>query len=254
MQPNSTKNLIEVKDLSFSYDNQEEILKGINLSLQKGDYLGIIGPNGGGKTTLIRLILGLLKPSKGSIKLFGQDITNFKDKSKIGYVPQKLVNLDTNFPATVEEVVAMGLYPKKPPFTLLDKSDRGKINIALERVDLVDLRNKLIGELSGGQQQRTFIARSLVSDPEIIFLDEPTVGVDIKAQENFYTLLEKLNREFDLTLVLVTHDIDVVVNESTQLACINQTLIYHGSPKEFIKGDYLEKLYGKNVKFIVHDH
>jgi zinc transport system ATP-binding protein len=253
MQVDHTKNIIEVEDLSFSYDNHQ-VLKDINLPIHKGDYLGVIGPNGSGKTTLIRLILGLLKPSKGTIKLFGQDITKFKDKSKIGYVPQKLVNLDTNFPATVEEIVAMGLYPRKGPFTFLNKTDKEKINHALEMVEISSLRNNLIGELSGGQQQRVFIARALSSDPEIIFLDEPTVGVDIKAQENFYLLLEKLNREFNLTLVLVTHDIDVVANEATELACINQTLVYHGSPKEFIKGDYLENLYGKNVKFIVHNH
>jgi zinc transport system ATP-binding protein len=106
----------------------------------------------------------------------------------------------------------------------------------------------------GGQQQRVFIARALVCDPEVIFLDEPTAGIDVKNQEQFYNLLSTLNSKYNLTLILISHDIDVVAHEATELACINQSLVYHGSPKEFIKGDYLKNLYSKEVKFILHDH
>ncbi len=246
MQPliHSDEPIIETKDLSFSYGNTK-VLEDINLVIHKGDYLGIIGPNGGGKTTLLKLMLGLLKPQKGQIILHS---------NQIGYVPQKAVNFDANFPATVWEVVSMGRYGKIGLFRYLGPKDKEIISKALEQVGMTNYKNRLIGDLSGGQQQRVFIARALVTNPQIIFLDEPTVGVDIKAQEDFYKLLEKLNRELRLTLILVSHDIDVVTNEATEVACINCKLVCHLKPKEFISSDYIKKLYGKDIKFIVHGH
>ncbi len=253
MSVDHTKNIIEVKNVSFGYAD-EIVIKNITLNVHRGDYLGVIGPNGGGKTTLLKIMLGLLKPAAGSVKLFGQEIRRFKDWAKIGYVPQKAVHFDVKFPATVAEVVAMGRYGKRGLLGWLTKNDKEKITQALRQVEMFDYRDRLIGDLSGGQQQRVFIARALATEPEVIFLDEPTVGVDVKTQEQFYTLLEKLNHSLDLTLVLVSHDIDVIAHEATELACINQSLVYHGSPKEFIKGDYINKLYGKDIKFILHDH
>jgi zinc transport system ATP-binding protein len=254
MQVDHTKNIIEISEVSFSYSSEVEILKDISLAIHQGDYLGVIGPNGGGKTTLIKVMLGLLKPTKGTIKLFGTDLKRFKDWWKIGYVPQKAAYFDTNFPSTVSEVVSMGRYPKKGFFRGLNRTDKELIEQAMENVGITHLKNRLIGRLSGGELQRTFIARALAAEPKIVFLDEPTAGVDLNAQEQFYSLLEKLNKELDLTLVLVSHDIDVVAHEATELACINQRLVYHGPPKEFIKNDYLNSLYGKNVRFILHDH
>lgn len=248
-----TKNIIEVHNLSFAYGDTP-VLKDINLTVHQGDYLGIIGPNGSGKTTLLKVMLGLLKPASGKIKLFGSDCLCFKEWSKLGYVPQKAINFDPLFPATVHEVVAMGRYGKKGLFRRLNKEDEIIIEKSLRQVEMFDFKDRLIGDLSSGQQQRIFIARALAGEPEVIFLDEPTVGVDVKTQEQFYALLKRLNQEFGLTLVLISHDIDVIANEVTELACINQTLIYHGEPKEFIKGDYLQKLYGKNIRQILHDH
>lgn len=253
MQVDHTKNIVELKDVCFSY-NKQSILHDISFNIHLGDYLGVIGPNGGGKTTLLKIILGLLKPQCGEVKLFGQDIHNFKDWYKIGYVPQKTTDFEANYPATVQEVVAMGLYGKKGLFHSLDQKDHQQVTKALENVGMSEYKGRLINDLSGGQQQRVFIARALVSNPQVLFLDEPTVGVDIRAQEEFYNLLQKLNKELELTLVLVSHEIDVVANESTELLCVNQTVIYHGEPKKFIKEDYLNKLYGKGVKFILHDH
>ncbi len=247
------KNILEVTDVSFGYTD-ELILKDINLAIHEGDYVGVIGPNGGGKTTLLKIMLGLLHPRAGTIKLFGQDIRRFREWSKVGYVPQKAINFDVKFPATVEEVVAMGRYGKRGLLRWLTKTDWLKISQTLEQVGMAGFRKRLIGDLSSGQQQRVFIARALAGEPSIIFLDEPTVGVDVASQEQFYVLLQKLNQQLGITLVLVSHDIDVVAHEATELACINQTLVYHGSPKEFIKGDYLEKLYSKDVKFILHNH
>jgi zinc transport system ATP-binding protein len=254
MHVDHTKNILEVKNVSFAYPGTDAVLSDVSLNIHVGDYVGIIGPNGGGKTTLLKIMLGLLRPTRGSIALFGRDIRNFNDWPVIGYVPQKAVHFDVAFPATVEEVVAMGRIGRRGLVRRLNAEDRSKISQALAQVDMSAYKHHLIGDLSGGQQQRVFIARALVTDPKIIFLDEPTVGVDVSAQEQFYRLLEKLNHELDLTLVLVSHDIDVIANEATELACINQTLVYHGSPKEFMQGEYLKKLYGKNTKFILHDH
>jgi zinc transport system ATP-binding protein len=248
-----TKNIIEIKNISFGY-TEEEILKNITLNIHQGDYVGMIGPNGGGKTTLLKIMVGLLKPQKGEVRLFGTPLRKFKQWSKIGYVPQKAINFDIKFPATVEEVVLMGRFAKRGLLRRVTREDKKKVAKVLEQVDMLAFRKRLIGDLSGGQQQRVFIARALVCDPEVIFLDEPTAGIDVKNQEQFYNLLSTLNSKYNLTLILISHDIDVVAHEATELACINQSLVYHGSPKEFIKGDYLKNLYSKEVKFILHDH
>lgn len=253
MQIDHTKNIIELKNVSFAY-NGEDILKDVTLNIHKGDYLGIIGPNGSGKTTLLKIMVGLLKPTAGSVKLFGKDIQTFAEWSKIGYVPQKATSFDINFPATVYEVAAMGRYGKKGLFRTLNDHDKKIIDESLRHVEMFENKNKLIGDLSGGQQQRVFIARALATEPEVIFLDEPTVGVDIKTQEAFYVLLKKLNQQLNLTLVLVSHDIDVVAHEATELACINKTLLYESNPKDFFKNDGLKKLYGDQVRYILHNH
>jgi zinc transport system ATP-binding protein len=253
MQIDHTKNIIEVKNVTFAY-NDEYVLKNINLNIHKGDYLGVVGPNGGGKTTLLKIMLGLLKPSSGSVNLFGEDIRNFKNWSKIGYVPQKAVNFDSNFPATVYEVVSMGRYGKKGLFNSLNNEDKAMIEESLKQVEMSEYRDRIIGDLSGGQQQRVFIARALVSQPEVIFLDEPTVGVDLKTQESFYKLLKKLNQTLHLTLILVSHDIDVVVHESTEIACVNRTLNYDSCPVDLLNNEGLQKLYGHQAKLILHNH
>jgi len=247
------KNSIVVKNVSFSYGDTT-VLKNISLTIHTGDYLGMIGPNGGGKTTLLKVMLGLLRPTAGEIFLFGTPLRNFRDWPMIGYVPQKATHIDPLFPVSVWEVVAMGRYGAKGLFNHLDKSDHVRIAQSLEYVSMQAFAHRLIGDLSLGQQQRVFIARALAAQPEIIILDEPTVGIDLATQEQFYALLKKLNQELGLTLVLVSHDIDVVTHEVTELACINQTLVYHGNPETFYTGDTLERLYGKNVRFISHNH
>ncbi len=243
--------IIQLADVSFAY-NGHHALDHINLEVNPGDYLGLIGPNGGGKTTLLKLMLGLLEPQMGTVKLFGQDIRQFRDWSKIGYVPQKATNIDAKFPITVEEVVALGRLSRVGMMRRFQNADRAAINSALAGVGIEPLRKRPLSELSGGQQQRVFIAKALVSEPEILFLDEPTVGVDTHSQDEFYQLLSDLNQNFGLTLVMVSHDIDVIVNEVTKLASVNETLVYFGQPKDFIKDDYVTKLYGKARKFILH--
>jgi len=242
-QVNHTHTIIELDRVCFSYAS-EEVIKDVSLEIHKGDYVGIVGPNGGGKTTLLKLMLGLLKPNDGSVKLFGTDLDRFKDWSRIGYVPQR-THIDANYPITVEEMVAMGRYGKRGLFRLPTKEDKEKTLQALTQVDMSEYKSRQINDLSGGQQQRVFIARALASEPEVIFLDEPTVGVDIKTQKQFYTLLRKLNKEHNLTLVLVTHELDIAAHEATELGYINRTLEYYGEPTEFLKGAYFHDLIGK---------
>jgi zinc transport system ATP-binding protein len=236
-----TNNIIEVKDVSFAYD-KTEILSDINLNVHKGDYLGLIGPNGGGKTTLVKIMLGLLAPDKGSVDIKSQNIA---------YVGQKATNIDQKFPVTVSDVVSMGRYASRGLFRGLSKHDKKVVLEALEQVGIADLKDKLIGNLSGGQQQRTFIARALAQKAEIIFLDEPTSGVDIEAQTEFYKILKQLNQDSGITLIIISHDVDVISKEVTEIAAINRKLVFYGLSKEFIKEE-------KGIKFVsrneTHQH
>jgi zinc transport system ATP-binding protein len=249
----STPELVMLKDVSFTY-GKETVLEDISLTIHRGDFVGIIGPNGSGKTTLLRLVLGLLKPSVGEVAIFGQDLSRFHDWSRLGYVPQRIAQIELQFPVTVGEIVAQGRYAKAGFWRSLKAYDHAAIDHALTVVGMIEAKGQLIRELSGGQQQRVFIARALASEPELLILDEPTVGVDVESQEEFYLLLSQLKRDKALTLVMVSHDVDVIVNEVNKLLCINKRLVYHGSPERFIKGDYLEKLYGKGRSLILHGH
>jgi zinc transport system ATP-binding protein len=231
---NHSENIIEVKGVSFSYDGRL-VLKNINLTIHRGDYLGLIGGNGSGKTTLVKIILGLLKPAEGFVRLFGADAKDFTDWHKIGYVPQKAANFDANFPATAQEVVLMGRYGRRGLFHRVTNEDREKTRAALEQVEMWQQRNRLIGDLSGGQQQRVFIARALAGEPEVLFLDEPTVGVEKHIRDEFYALLRKLNTDLRLTVVLVTHDVDAIAHEAMHIACIDCTIFFHDSVDEYFK-------------------
>jgi len=226
-EPDHNKNIIEIKNVSFSYNGKENVLENVSLNIHKGDYIGFVGNNGSGKTTLIKLIIGLLKSDKGEIKLFGTDLKDFKDWQKIGYVPQKAANFEKGFPVNVFETVLMGRYVKQKIFQKTSQEDLAAAETALQNVGMWDFKNKLIGDLSGGQMQRVFIARALVNNPEVIFLDESTVGIDVASQENFYQLLQKLNKELGITLVMVSHDIKKMVQEVMHIVCVNKTLTCH---------------------------
>jgi zinc transport system ATP-binding protein len=245
--------VIQFKDVEFSY-HQQTVLEDINFSIAKGEFVGIIGPNGSGKTTLLRLLLGLLQPEKGQVLLFNTPVVTGKNTAQLGYMPQKITQLETRFPITVGEVVQLGRVHTKTFFPFPSKEDANAVEMALKTAGLLKYRHRLITELSGGQQQRVFIAKALATQPKVLILDEPTVGVDAESQEQFYKLLTKLNKEMGITIVLVSHDIDVVMSEVQTILCLNKTLIYHGSSHHFIKGNYMEKLYGKGQKLVVHGH
>jgi zinc transport system ATP-binding protein len=247
------EHILTAQDISFSY-GETPVLENISLTISRGDYLGIIGPNGAGKTTLLKIILGLLAPTSGSICLFEKDLHAFREWQKIGYVPQKTMRVEENFPATVYDVVLMGTYSRRGLLKRTNANDHRDAEEALGRVGMTAFKDRLIGNLSGGQQQRVFIARALAGHPEIIFLDEPAVGVDPKIRQDFYTLLRKMNAELNLTLVLISHDIETVLREAKHVACINKTLVRYGTPEEIMQSDALLKTFSGELEIIVHQH
>lgn len=202
----NTTPIISLRNIVFGY-GRISVLDGVNINIEKGEFVGLVGHNGTGKSTLLKIILGVLTPQKGSVKLFGSPIGKFKDWHKIGYIPQKAGLAVSHVPITVEEVVKM------------EKTDDASVDEALTSVNMLSFKKKLLRELSGGQQQRVFIARALVKKPELLILDEPTVGVDVKTQEKFYELMQKLNHDFHLTLLLVSHDLHTI---SHQVHCVMQ--------------------------------
>ena len=246
---------INLKDISFKYENSL-VLENVSFSLQKGEFLGLIGPNGSGKSTLIKIILGMLKPTKGEIQLFDSPISNFNEWSKIGYVSQKANTFNGGFPATVFEVVSTGLFGKMGLFKWMGKHEKEMVKHAIDTVGLSRYEKQNIGKLSGGQQQRAFIARALVSEPELLILDEPTVGVDENSEMQFYQLLEKMHSDLKVSLLLVTHDIGAITSRVDTVACLNKKLFFHGKPSEFEPNriDITDQLYGENVHVLQHNH
>jgi zinc transport system ATP-binding protein len=249
------QSIIEVKKLTYRYE-KDVVLENINLTVPNGSFLAIVGPNGSGKSTLLKLLLGLLKPQKGEILIFGQEINKFKDWQKIGYVSQKANSFNTGFPATVFEVVASGLTKKLGMFKLFKNEHSQRVLDALDAVGMKQFSKRNIGELSGGQQQRIFIARALVSEPSLLILDEPTVGVDAENVNTFYRMLEDLNKNRDITLLLVTHDIGTISDKVSHVACLNKHLHFHGETTEFeqLRADDMSKVYGHDVHFLAHHH
>lgn len=246
------ENIIDIRSLSFQYGTRS-VLENINLQVKKGSFLGLVGPNGSGKSTLLKCILGLLQPNKGEITLFDQPINKFNHWEKIGFVSQKANSFNSGFPASVFEVVSMGLFGKVGLFRFLTKQHKEKVRDVIELVGMTEYTKQNIGELSGGQQQRVFIARALVSDPELLILDEPTVGVDIRSANNFYSMLSDLNKK-GITLLLVTHDVTAMTEHVNAVACLNKQLHFHGNTKDFQENHGLSAFHGQEVHLLTHNH
>ena len=247
--------IIKVKNLSYKY-TKDKVLEDVSFEVPRGAFLAIVGPNGSGKSTLLKLILGLLRTQEGTIKLFDENTRSFKEWQQIGFVSQKANSFNSGFPATVFEVVQSGLTKKLGLFKFPKKADKQKVKKALEAVDMLSFQHRNIGELSGGQQQRVFIARSLVSEPQLLILDEPTVGVDSKHVHQFYEMLEMLNKQLGITLILVTHDVGTVTDKVTHVACLNKKLHFHGDACEYnqLNEEELSSFYGHDVKLLSHNH
>ncbi len=236
--------IVAVKDLQVKY-GEVTALESVSLGINRHDFLGIIGPNGGGKSTLLKVIMGLIKPDQGEVTVFGRKPAQVRDR--IGYVSQQYF-FDRNFPASVRDVVMMGRYGKTGILRHYTAADQEAVRRALVKVDMLDHQHKQIGSLSGGQQQRIFIARALVAEPELLLLDEPTASIDQTMQTEFYDLLVDLKK--NLTIVMVSHDVGAVSIHVDKIACLNVQLYYHGSAE--ITPEILEATYKCPVQLIAH--
>ena len=218
------KNVISIENVSFSY-NKENVLQDIIMYINEGDFVGIVGCNGSGKTTLMKLLIGQIKPSKGKIRLFNEELSKSKDLDKIGYVPQISLSTSQTFPATVEEVVMTNLYSKIGFMKFPKKEHKEKVKKTLELVNMEKYSKKMIGNLSGGQQQRVMIAKALVSDQKIIILDEPTTGIDASSEKSLYEILHKLNKESNITIIIVSHDIEKISQYTNKIFIVNKNKV-----------------------------
>ncbi len=225
-----------------------KVLDALSLTVYEGDYLAVLGPNGGGKTTLLRVILGLEKPSSGNVTIFGEPPG--MAPGRIGYVPQRLF-FDRDFPISVREVVMMGRLPKRRLMQRYGRLDREMADEAIETVGLTRLKNSRIGTLSGGELQRTLIARALAGEPDLLLLDEPTASVDPDMKTTIYDLLDRLRERH--TIVLVTHDTGTVGRSVSRVACLNCTLDWVG-PSSSLGTASLESLYHHPVEVVLHNH
>jgi len=236
--------IIELSGVWASYNGQP-VLEDINLQVQESDFIGLIGPNGGGKTTLLKIILGLLPPTRGEVRVMGQKVS--EGRCHIGYVPQ-MVQLDRQFPIRVWEVVQMGLLGCRKPFQPLSRAEQRSIHEALEQVDMADLSQRAIGDLSVGQRQRVYIARALTTRPRILLLDEPTASVDPQIAATIYDMLQRLNRT--VTILMVSHDMNAVSSYVKTIGCLNRRLYYHGTRE--ITQSMMDAIYECPVDLIAH--
>ncbi len=236
--------LIEIDKITAAYGNKV-VLKDVSLTVWKDDFLGIIGPNGGGKTTLLKVILGLLKPVSGSIRFYenGTEVSSLR----IGYLPQ-LNNIDRKFPISVWEVIASGLAAEKPRFRSYTDAQKQRIEEVIRQMGLEELYTRSIGELSGGQLQRVLLGRSIVSRPQLLILDEPNSYVDKRFESRFYQLLEEINKES--AIILVSHDIGTVLAMVKNIACVNETAHYH--PGVDVSEEWLGEKYACPIELIGH--
>jgi zinc transport system ATP-binding protein len=236
---------IDIHNLSVRYD-KIFALKDIKLQIEYGDFIGIIGPNGSGKSTLLKSILGLVAPVSGRIKVLGMEPE--QARGHLGYVPQTTI-IDRNFPISVREAVMMGRLVGQHGFLHhYNHEDREIVQDYLQRLEILDLADRQIGQLSGGQFKRVLIARALVVQPRMLLLDEPTASLDAASSSHIYSILQELNRE--ITIVIVTHDTLAVSTYLKSIACINQSLYYHGDPH--LSSDLVMQLYGCPVELIAH--
>jgi zinc/manganese transport system ATP-binding protein/zinc transport system ATP-binding protein len=243
------KPLIELKHVSFGY-GAEAVLENLNLHFHPGQFAALVGPSGAGKTTLLQLIVGVLRPSAGEIVTSGK-AQNGRTTLRVGYVPQ-LESVDWNFPVTVEQAVWMGQVKDNGPWPWITKQQRKTVTGILERLEISDLTHRHIRDLSGGQQQRVFLARAMISKPDLLVLDEPTVGLDVKTAESILMLLTELNRQ-GITILLTTHDLNAAAAHLPWVVCINQRIIAQGSPEEIFTEEILNQTYRGEMIVIRQD-
>ena len=246
--------VLSVKNLCFAY-GLVEVLTDVTFTVENGDYIALSGPNGAGKTTLIKTILGLTDKYHGSAELFGQDIKSFNDWGRVGYLPQRVNVFNPLFPATVKEAVGLGLLSQKHFPKKFTKNDATKIIQALELMDIVELKDKLIGELSGGQQQRVFLARALVSSPSLLVLDEPITALDPQSRDSFFELTKTLNQAQGIAIILITHDTAQIGQYASKLLYLDKKVVFYGRFADFCNSKEMTKYFGHfSQHLICHQH
>ncbi|HLV09199.1 MAG TPA: ABC transporter ATP-binding protein [Halanaerobiales bacterium] len=237
--------VIQIDGLNFKY-SEKFILKELDLAVEKGDFVALIGNNGSGKSTLLKILVRELIPDRGKIKLFGTLIEHFDKWVKIGYIAQTVREFNKSFPATVREIIGANLYNKMGFIKLLRPEQEDKIEEVLEWVGMLKFKNTSIGSLSGGQQQRVLLARALITDPELILLDEPLTGLDARVQEEFYHLINRLNQDLGISIVMVSHDIHLVSNQANKIACLDGGRLFLHSADEFDFNSYFKSINGES--------
>jgi zinc transport system ATP-binding protein len=224
--------LIRVEGLAVRYGGPQ-VLQDVDMEVSEGDFVGIVGPNGSGKTTLVRTIVGLETPDSGRVTLMGQPAGDFDQHDRLGFVPQDAVEVDPHFPASALEVALLGRVGARGLFRPWSSEDRAIALEALETVDVDHLAHRPVADLSGGERQRVFLAKALASRPDLLILDEPTAGVDPAAREEFYNLVDGFNHDRDLTVVLVSHDVQALTLCCHRIVALNRTVVYDGPPEGF---------------------
>lgn len=233
---------ITLKNVYYSFDSIF-VLEDINLEIPERCYLGIIGPNGAGKTTLLRLILGIIKPHKGEVLIYGMRPQDYLKSQTIGYLPQRISQTIYEFPITVEELVKSGY----------ERIKKHHIDWALDVFKISHLKKKSLRELSGGQRQKAFLARAIALQPKILLLDEPTTYIDPYSMDEVFQILEDLNRNFGITIVVVTHDIATFAHEVNCIMCLNRKVVCLGEPQRILKDEYMKMLYPEQAVFLHRD-
>lgn len=242
----SAEEVVSVRNVSFSYDGPP-VLEHVDLAVERGEMLGLVGPNGGGKSTLLKIILGLLRPDRGEVSVLGRSPA--EGRKEIGYVPQSTA-FPRDFPISVEEAVLMGRLGRTRFLGGYSRRDREVATEVMEQTEVCILRERRLGELSGGQLQRVLIARALASRPQILILDEPTSHMDLRVEEDIFGLLKRLNAR--MTILVVSHDVGFISHYVTRAACLNRALLCHQTVE--ISQETMDKLYGAPVRIIHHDH
>jgi ABC-type Mn/Zn transport systems, ATPase component len=232
------KPAISTRNVNYSV-NGSLILENINLEIYEGCYLGIIGPNGAGKTTLLRLILGIIKPTTGEVLIYGQKPEEYLKIEPVGYLPQRISQTIYEFPITVYELVTTGI----------EKQKKDNIEWSLDVFKISHLKKKSLRELSGGERQKAFLARAIVSRPKILILDEPTTGIDPNSRDELLQILEELNKDFGITILVVTHDIATFTHEARCILCLNKKMVCLGEPQKLLKDEYMNLLYPEHWVF-----
>lgn len=248
------KPIIEAAHVSIRF-GETRVLSDVSFSVSPGDFVGLAGPNGAGKSTLVKALLGLTPYAEGEITLFDTPLHAFRDWHKIGYLPQKNSSINPHFPATVHEIVKLGLLSQKKWPKKMTRGDKEKTHEIMEELEILDLGNKLFSELSGGQQQKVLLARALVSDPELLIFDEPSTALDPESRESFYQLIKRLNKEEHITIILITHDTGYIGTYANMLLYLDKKLIYFGKFSDFCTSEKMTSYFGRAEQHtICHQH